>query len=194
VSLPWAVAFTLGLGAFVAFVAPVILGGGGSRPAAVVGAAMAAALVVALAVLRRRHGALDASVAGSEHRAAEWQRYAEGLERRVEAQEQARHAQSLAVLCGEWPPAAAPVPVAPTRPEPVGALPGSLPQRHSRRDDLMPGGHDVSASAEPAPPAQTPQQAGAWLAAYLQPPAGGPAAAAPAEAGPAPGRPSQTER
>jgi hypothetical protein len=40
-----------------------------------------------LAVLRRQHGALAASMAGSAHRAAEWQRYAEELERRLEAQE-----------------------------------------------------------------------------------------------------------
>ena len=195
VPLTWAVAFTLGLGAFVAFVAPVILGGG-SWPAAVAGAAMAAALVATLGVLRQRQGALDASVAGSQRRAADWQRYAEDLERRIEAQ-QARHAQSLAVLCGEWPPQ---VPVAATKPEPVVALPGLLPRRRSRRDDAGPAGHGAASSAssassaEPSPPAQTPQQAGAWLAAYLQPPAGSPPAAVPQEAGPAPSRHSQTER
>jgi hypothetical protein len=429
VSLPWMTAFTLGACAFLASIVPVIAGAGGSWPVAGAGTPVAAALVVTLVVLRRRQGVLEASVAGSERRAGEWQRYAEDLEWRVHAHEsrsagtagaagireqfdgqiesyrlavvtlarrlqasahrvqeqatrmanrhpgdsdvlessvlvdhaaaqQARHAQSLAVLCGGWPSrqwleplalldvvraaasrivayrrvtvsgepgvaarasaveplihliaellanatqfsppttqvlvtvrtgrrgavieiddrgagleeqrlkqarevvsgrrllglgdlgevaqtglavigqyvrrhgfgvdlmpspcggvraivlvhaemvanleaGAAPPPqlLAPERRlEPVGTLPGSLPRRRSRRDDFVPVGHGVASpasSTSPAPPAQTPQEAGAWLAAYLQPPAGTSQVAAPGEAGRATGRDSQPER
>jgi hypothetical protein len=58
----------------------------------------------------------------------------------------------------------------------------------------VPGDHGAASSAEPAPPAQTPQQAGAWLAAYLQPPAGSPQGPVPGEGGAATSRHSQTER
>jgi signal transduction histidine kinase len=86
-------------------------------------------------------------------------------------------------------------PAPPQRPAPAGKLeavetiPGSLPQRRSRRDASLPGRRGDLPAAAPAPPAQTPQEAGNWLAAYLSP-----HDAASAAAGPAPSRHSQTER
>jgi signal transduction histidine kinase len=96
--LPWAAAFTLGAGAVLAFVIPAVLGAGDTWPAAG-GAAAAAALLVMLAVLRRRYGTLDASEAEAGQRAAEWQQYAEQLERRVD--EQQAHSNAAMSALGE---------------------------------------------------------------------------------------------
>jgi signal transduction histidine kinase len=85
-SLPWIAAFTLGACAVLAFAVPVILGVGG-RWSAAAGAVLAAALLVTLALLRRQYGATGTNVTGSELRAEEWQRYAEELERRIDARQ-----------------------------------------------------------------------------------------------------------
>jgi hypothetical protein len=92
-------------------------------------------------------------------------------------------------------PAPPQLPAPARRLEPTGVLSGSLPQRRSRRDDFAPGDHGDPSPAEPAPPAQTPQQAGAWLAAYLNaPPGNGPQAGEPEDMGPPTSWQSQTER
>lgn len=83
--LPWAAAFALGAGAVLAFVASVVLGAGRGWPGA--GAAASALLLATLGVLRSRYRGLDTDVAESERRAAEWQRYAEQLEQRVNEQQ-----------------------------------------------------------------------------------------------------------
>ena len=68
-------------------------------------------------------------------------------------------------------PAAAPPP--PSLPPPVSMRDtaatgtGSLPQRRSRRGEPAPAGDGDPSVAEPALSAQTPEQAGAWMAAYF---------------------------
>ena len=59
----------------------------------------------------------------------------------------------------------------------------SLPQRQSRRGESEPAAHDERSPAQPALSEQTPEQAGAWMAAYFSGTAGEPDAA-----GSAPGR------
>ena len=83
--LPWAAAFTLGACAVLAFALSAVLGAGRGWPGA--GAGAAALLLATLALLHQRYRGLDADVATSERRAAEWQRYAEKLERRVNEQQ-----------------------------------------------------------------------------------------------------------
>ena len=85
--LAWTAAFTLSACAVSAFVIAVVFGVGRGWPGAAAGAAAAVLLLVTLVMLRRRYGALGTDVAGSERRAAEWQRYAEELERRVHEQQ-----------------------------------------------------------------------------------------------------------
>lgn len=63
--------------------------------------------------------------------------------------------------------------------------PGSLPQRRSRRDESEPAARSDLSSAEPAPSTETPEQAGAFLAAYFSGSAGEPDAAGSAPAAPA---------
>jgi hypothetical protein len=67
--------------------------------------------------------------------------------------------------------APAPPPAAASSREPDMAGPRPLPQRQHRRDEPAPDGGEVT-PGEPDSPAQTPQEAGAWLAAYLTGPAG----------------------
>jgi len=68
-------------------------------------------------------------------------------------------------------PTAAPLP--PSLPPPVSMRDtaatgtGSLPQRRSRRGEPAPAGDGDPSVAEPALSAQTPEQAGAWMAAYF---------------------------
>lgn len=50
---------------------------------------------------------------------------------------------------------------------------GLLPQRRSRRDEAEPTGYSDQSSTQPALPAQTPQQAGSWMAAYFSGSTGG---------------------
>ena len=78
----WTAAFTLGACLVLAFVVAAVLGSGRGWPGVVGGAVAAALLLVTLVVLHRRYGALGTDVAGSDRRAAQWQRYAEELERR----------------------------------------------------------------------------------------------------------------
>jgi signal transduction histidine kinase len=49
----------------------------------------------------------------------------------------------------------------------AGASAGSLPQRRSRRGESEPALHSGRAPEDPALPAQTPEQAGEWMAAYF---------------------------
>jgi hypothetical protein len=79
---PWVAVFTLGSCAIVAFAVPAALGVNSKWPGAA-GAGVVVLLLAMLAVLCRRYGALDGNVASSEQHVAEWQRYAEELERRV---------------------------------------------------------------------------------------------------------------
>jgi signal transduction histidine kinase len=95
-TLLWTAGFALGACAVLAFVIPLILRAGDSWPAAG-GAAAAAALLVTLAVLRRRCTAIHVSEAGAEQRAAQWQRYAEQLEQRVDEQ-QAQNSATMSAL------------------------------------------------------------------------------------------------
>jgi signal transduction histidine kinase len=83
----------------------------------------------------------------------------------------------------------------------VGPLPeqdDSLPQRQSRRGASEPAARGDRSSAEPAPSSQTPEQAGAWMAAYFsgsagEPEAPGSTSAAPAESPPAESPPAKEE-
>lgn len=80
----WTAAFTLGTCLVLAFAVAAVLGSGRGWPGLVGGALAAALLLVTLVVLHRRYGVLDAEVAGSDRRAAQWQRYAEEVERRAD--------------------------------------------------------------------------------------------------------------
>jgi hypothetical protein len=93
--LPWAAAFTLGACAVLAFVASVVAGPGRGWPGA--GAVAAALLLATLAVLRQRYSGLDDDVARAERRAAQWQQYAEELERRADEQ-QARYSGTVSAV------------------------------------------------------------------------------------------------
>jgi signal transduction histidine kinase len=93
----WTVAFTLGGGAVLGSAIAAALGPGRSWPGVVLGLAAAALLVVTLVVLRRRDGALGDDMAELERSAAQWQRYAEDLQRRAD-QRQAHYNETSSAL------------------------------------------------------------------------------------------------
>lgn len=73
------------------------------------------------------------------------------------------HADMAAIVAAQSAPAAS----AADAPAAAGAETGSLPQRRSRRSEPRPPDPGSMSPAETELPAQTPEQAGAWMAAYF---------------------------